>query len=112
MVVTMLGGLTEQNIDSFARVQWPIVEVAVFAPRTPGNSQAALDLGLCSQIVLNGLTGTIQGVDICGIRSDGDYFQTDDAPADASDAWVGGYTYTYEIHYTAQRADQRVAVSD
>ena len=113
LTVNRLGGRTTDNVDSFARVRWPIVEVATWVRESTmrTNRQNLLDMGECLDLLLNGLSGTFENVEICLISSEVDPFQQDDPPGDGSDRWIAGYTYTYEIQYVGAVADHRVAVA-
>lgn len=99
--INRLGGITPTNVDSFPRIRWAIIEFSTWAKleTNRANRQNVQDLGHCLDLLLFGLTGKFQDIDICNIDIEVDPFEQDDSPADGSDRWIPNLTYTYEVQY-------------
>lgn len=106
------GGRTEHNADTFGRVQWTMVDAVTWVKTDTfrENRQHVLDLGICMNLVLFGLSGTFRGKQIKLIDVDVDPIQQYTSPPDGSDQWLASYTYTYEIQHVSTWPRHRVAV--
>lgn len=114
MAVTIqrLPGFHATNVDSFPVAEWPIFDITTWA-KTDGNRvnlETLLRFGQLLRILLVGLKGTIQGVEICTISTETDAFESDETPDDASPDWVSGYVYAYNVIHETSNASHRFAI--
>lgn len=111
ITVERMGGDTGDNTDSWPSTERVFIDLTIWGKKTATREKLAtlLTVGPLARIILVGILGTVQGVTICGFHAEGDPFQQDEPPNDASDEWVSSYTYPYQVDYTPVTASERIA---